>query len=181
MPGFNWARNMFIPVDLSEENMETIPTPRLELHVHTTTKTIQAGVIIGGGIVGPIISLITKKPMLDTVLQSGTYGAIVGAVAGPLMNGLVTWSSSKDAIFDRSYRLRYNRNQVRTDRMTYYSAAIGGAATAYYYQGMGAGMGAVPGVIAGIGIGTLLGGLYNATIARPSKETPERTIYLKTN
>ena len=40
------------------------------------------------------------------------------------------WNSTDEQIFDRAYRLRHNKGQVRMDKFTYGGALLGGVAGA---------------------------------------------------
>ena len=40
------------------------------------------------------------------------------------------WRATDEEIFDRAYRLRYNKGQLRMDKFTYGSALLGGVAGA---------------------------------------------------
>ena len=41
MPGVNWAKNLLLGKELTNKEMEDIPYPRLELHVHVMCKAIE--------------------------------------------------------------------------------------------------------------------------------------------
>ena len=52
---------------VNREQMEHIPTPRLELAQHVTLKTTQAFGLIGAGIVAPIMTLV--RPQRESKMQ----------------------------------------------------------------------------------------------------------------
>ena len=163
----SWAKNLFLVKQLDDDQMQAISHPRLELHVHVMYKTVEAGVILGG-IIGPAVALLRKRPVGATTLRYARNGAIIGAVAGPLMTEMVVRGQPDERIYDRSYRLRYNRDQVRVDRAVSYGAAVGAATSAFM------GHGALPGFLIGIGASCIAGGFYNGKFAndppKPKKE-----------
>jgi uncharacterized membrane protein len=155
-----WAENLFLAKDLNDQQMEAIPNPRLELHIHVLYKTVEAGIILGGGIIGPIFALVRKRPLVGTVFRSARNGAIIGAIAGPLMLEGRLRDQTPESVYDRCYRLRRNRNQVRVDRGVTYGAAVGAATTAFMGQGV------LPGLLLGIGLSCLAGGAYNSSLQK---------------
>ena len=149
-------------VKLSEKNMATIPYPRTELYIHVTTKTVQAGGLLGSLLVAPSLTLLQGPRDVDALKGKmetcGKYGVLIGLIAGPLMTWqrLNSCNANYASIWDRCYRLRYNRNQVRVDRLTLVGALAGfGAAT---YLGEGGTLGA----ILGMSGGCILAGLFNS-------------------
>lgn len=64
------------------------------------------------------------------------------------------WNSTDEQIFDRAYRLRYNKGQVRMDKFTYGSALLGGVAGAAALPG-GALNGSLQGASIGVGLAVL--------------------------
>jgi hypothetical protein len=160
---FQWTRNM-AGQSLTDDEMRVIKYPLCELTVHVTTKTVQACALLGMVAIGPAIRLIkgprTLGAVADTAIKAGKIGALIGLPLGPAMTyGKVSGGKADDdGIYDRCYRLRYNRNQVRTDRLSYLGA-IGGAAGAFA-MGSPISSGAVVGLVGG----TLLSAVYNSTI-----------------
>ncbi len=163
--GSKWAQNLFLIKQLDDDQMQVVPYPRLELHIHVLYKTVEAGVILGA-IVGSAIALIKKRPMGATLFTSSRNGAIIGAVAAPLMTEKVISGNELERIYDRSYRLRYNRNQVRVDRFVTYGTIAGAATSAFM------GSGALPGMLIGIGAFTFAGGIYNTIKKETLRKAP---------
>lgn len=159
---FQWTRNMFGQT-LEDDEIRVIKYPLQELVVHVTTKTIQAGAILGL-IIGPVVVLArgprTLGAVTSTAIKAAKIGALIGVPAGPAMTYMRMKSANvdDDGLYDRCYRLRYNRNQVRTDRFTYLGAA-GGAVGAIAMGGP-----LSTGVVMGFVGGTFLGGIYNTTV-----------------
>ena len=154
--GTKWATNLYLPVKLSEEDIQKIPSPYTEMTLHVTYKTIEAGTFLGMGVFGPITAALRRQNIAQGALKGGRYGALVGLVAGPLMT-YAKFRNQKELepVWDRCYRLRLNRNQVRSDRMITW-AAIGGTAAAYY---MGARL--LDGGLVGVVVGGLTVLAYN--------------------
>jgi len=106
---------------LSEEEMKDIPNPTAELITHVTLKNVQAFGIIGTLIVGPLSAL--RRPetrnfvgIRRRMARCGLWGLALGCLAGPLMTYAKIANQEEPAIYDRCYRLRNNRGQVRVDR-----------------------------------------------------------------
>lgn len=73
------------------------------------------------------------------------------------------------AYFDRAYRLRHNRNQVRVDRSAYCGLGVGAMAATMASGAVGGAVGvAAGGAAVGLASGTLLGALYNVTQSNKS-------------
>jgi len=140
--------------------MQVIPYPKTEVTIHVTYKTIEAFSILGMGVFGPATAMIRKRNLLQTALKGGRYGAIVGLVAGPVMTELALKNATVDSIWDRAYRLRYNRGQVRVDRMATWAVVGGAAAGAFLGRGL------VDGALVGLVIGTISTGVYNNFILK---------------
>ncbi len=161
MVGKYWTMNM-MGFTLDEEKISKIPFPTTELTLHVTTKTVQAGGLLGTMVAGPITALAKGQFNADGVKKSmencGYYGVMVGLVAGPLMTYAKIKSASTDAIWDRCYRLRYNRNQIRADRMFLVGAAAGCAAASYL------GDSATLGALLGMNGGLILSAVVSATL-----------------
>lgn len=147
---------------LSDEKMEQVPLPRAELLTHITLKTLQAGSILGTAMVGPVVSAAKGKRDLESIQQSsyqyGRKGAIMGLVLGPALFLMVSRGMSYDGAWDRSYRLRYNRNQVFADRMSILGAAVGAGAAHYLGEELGRG------ALFGFAGGCLLSGVINTVM-----------------
>lgn len=167
--GSQWFRNMR-GATLTDEEMKEIPHPTLELTLHISTKTIQAGGLLGSMLIAPIACLIMKdsrnlNALKHTAMRYGRNGIIIGAALGPLMTyGKIRNEEDPYKIWDRCYRLRYNRNQVRVDQMS----VVGGAAGTAIGVASGACNGAMLGGVTGMVSGVLLAAIYNSTAA--SKE-----------
>ena len=128
----NWLKNM-VGIRLTEEQMKDIPNPTVELTVHVTAKNIQAFALLGTVVVGPVRA-IARAPtrnlsgIISTATKFGKYGVVIGCFLGPAMTygRLKSSNATHDAIYDRCYRLRNNRSQIRVDQASVVGA-IGGA------------------------------------------------------
>ena len=159
--GSQWFANMR-GAALDDEQMKDIPHPTAELYVHVTTKTIQAGGLLGMVLFAPIATVLKKETRNLASLQTkmtrfGRNGVIIGTVMGPFMTFMKLRNENDDyKVWDRCYRLRYNRNQVRVDQASV-SLGVGGA-----IAGALAGQGVLFGGLAGMVVGILSAATFNS-------------------
>ena len=131
---------------LDESKLSQIPAPRLELFSHVTLKCVQGGGVLGGAVVAPITCAIkgefNKESLQQRSYSYGLRGLQIGAVIGPIM--YMSWAMSAkpttDGVRDRCYRLRFNKNQVFSDRMGIIGLAAGVGAAKYLGEELGKGM-----------------------------------------
>merc|ERR1711976_581021 len=149
--GTNWFKNLILRRHLTEEELKDIPYPRVELHTHVMYKTIQVGTILGMGVIAPVVALIRKKPFAKTVVRYGRNGLIFGVIAGPIMTEATPQGkkATDESVWDRCYRLRHNKNQVRTDQYASFCALGGATATGIMGQGP------LTGAVIGFATGTI--------------------------
>lgn len=155
---------------LTDEEMRNIKYPETELYTHVTFKTIQAGALLGMVIIAPVVRLAagprTLGAVKETALRYGRNGAIIGIPLGPLMTFAKANSGAgidDDGMFNRTYRLRYNRNQIRVDQASILGS-VGGASGNFLLGGS-----AVSGAVVGLVGGTIAMGLYNTVNAERHK------------
>lgn len=148
-----------------DEEFRDIPHPMLELYTHVTLKTVQAGTLIGTLIAAPIATLRKSENRsvagyMQKASKFGRYGIIFGVVAGPLMcyAKVRTIKNLEDGLFDRDYRLRHNRGQVRVDQGSLLGALTGAALTT------GAGYGPAVGGMVGLASGVVAMAAYNSSV-----------------
>lgn len=161
MKGFQYFRNL-LGEQMSDEEMQIIKHSKAELYFHVMLKDVQAFAFLGMCVIAPAVQMIrgprTFAAFQSTAIKYGKVGAALGVPAGVIMTYMRERSADidEDGFYDRAYRLRKNRNQVRIDRGTYLGTMAGVAGA----LGMGASIssGAVVGMVAG----TVLGGLYNS-------------------
>lgn len=140
--------------------MKIIPYTTTEVGIHVTTKTVQAFGLLGTLVVGPVVAVIRKNTrnwpgLKHSMTLAGRRGLILGLAAGPLMTYLKLKNEPEERIWDRCYRLRYNRGQVRVDQDSVMGAVLGsgiGAAT---------GSGALFGGLVGMSSGIIIAAAYN--------------------
>lgn len=163
--GGEWLRNL-CGSKLDDDAMQRIAHPNLELCTHVTMKTVQSFGLLGTLLVGPVSASLRPETrnlagFQEKMTRAGTGGVILGAAVGPLLTYLVV-KNEKDGykVWDRCYRLRYNRSQVRVDQLSIVGAATG-AAIAYGTAQAG---GPLFGSLVGMSTGLLLGALYNSII-----------------
>lgn len=150
-----WAKN-FVGLHCTDFEMLQVKNPQLELTIHITFKTVQLGTFFGSCVVAPIVQSIagprTEAAFKARMFEYGAFGSLVGLAAGPIWTMMFCQSKNTVQIYDRCYRLRFNRNQLNIDRFTAAGALIGLAATG------------VPGIVLGIDAGMMLGTLYNSIL-----------------
>ena len=161
MLGKHWAMNMS-GCTLKQKHMADIPHPRSELHVHVACKTVQMGSLIGTFAIGPLLAGIKGDRNVEGIKswmeKCGRNGVFLGLLAGPVLTEyqLKATNSNALSIYDRCFRLRYNRCQVRVDRLSLVGAAAG-FVTASYLGDSGA-----LGALVGLNTGLILASLMNA-------------------
>ncbi|KAF4730857.1 hypothetical protein FOZ63_027271 [Perkinsus olseni] len=166
-------RNLFsCPSDeekkLSDDPERLIPDPEAEVMAHVATKCAQIGA--GFGLLSSsLAALALRRPHLyrKALSPAWTLGGLV--ILTPFMIDLrrygrmVRGGVDYEGFLDRAYRIRFNPNQVITDRCALIGAAIGG--------GLGPiqGLGMARGMVLGFLTGTFGAGLYNNFEAIESK------------
>ncbi|CAI7991640.1 hypothetical protein GBAR_LOCUS791 [Geodia barretti] len=115
----------------AESSDEVISYPKAELWRHC---------LLRGANLGSFVSIIFGTPVLlykgvrqpITLLQRlsriSTYGVGCGMLLAAVMTANMTWGNTEEQIFDRSYRLRYNKGQVLMDQVSYVGVIGGGLA-----------------------------------------------------
>ncbi|GMR49599.1 hypothetical protein PMAYCL1PPCAC_19794, partial [Pristionchus mayeri] len=121
--GSIWLKNM-AGLSLSDEQLECVPNALLELGIHITCKTIQAGTLFGSA-VGGVVGLAKKKTVKAALVKGGKYGIVVGAIIGPVMTVAAMKGKTPPEIIDRCFRLRFNVGQLWVDRSFFVAATIG--------------------------------------------------------
>lgn len=135
---------------LTEEEFENIPHPYVELVTHVSIKNVQLFGGFGTVFVGPLVGVARSHSrsltgVKQTMTKCGKWGAIIGVVTAPLLVYAKVKDAEEAAVWDRCYRLRYNRGQVRVDQWSFMGATAGA------------------GLTTALGQGTLIGGLLGMT------------------
>ncbi|GMS93625.1 hypothetical protein PENTCL1PPCAC_15800, partial [Pristionchus entomophagus] len=118
-----WLNNI-TGVGLADADLEVVPNALLELGIHITCKTIQAGTLLGS-VIGSAVGLVKKKDVKAALIKGGKYGIVIGAVLGPIMTVAAMRGKSGPEIVDRCFRLRHNVGQLWVDRSFFIAATIG--------------------------------------------------------
>ncbi len=121
----SWFKNL-AGRPLTEQDYHIIPYAEAEVTVHTTLKTVQAGSLLGGWLLGPLYALF-KGGLVRSVGRFGAGGMAVGLAAGPIATLLRKRSLPIDqqGFYDRAYRLRHNAAQLNVDRATLFLGGLG--------------------------------------------------------
>ena len=89
---------------------------------------------VTGLLSGSIVSLRKKVPILPTALKHSRWGFVVGLGLTPLLVEGTLYSSetgNAEGIYDRVYRIRYNRSQIRSAQWSTYIPVVTAAAGAF--------------------------------------------------
>ncbi|KAL4233591.1 hypothetical protein ACF0H5_008272 [Mactra antiquata] len=166
--GSEWLKNMG-GSHLEDEAMQKIPYPKTELTVHVTTKTIQAFGLLGTVLVGPIVAVVRKDSrnwpgIKSKMTKCGRNGLFLGAFMGPFMVYMkIKNEEDPYKTWDRCYRLRYNRDQVRVDRASVVGSLTGAAV------GSATASGAMFGGLVGLSTSIIAMAIYNNAILKKDK------------
>ena len=76
-------------------------------------------------------------------------------------------NATEESVYDRCYRIRNNRNQLRVDRHATYLALAGGG------LGSAAKIGVTNGLLLGFTVGTVTTGILNSTLWKNKDSNPE--------
>jgi len=163
-----WLGRLLLDQTLSLEEYEEIPLPRLELHTHVLYKNTQVGLVLGMGLVGPIVGFI-KGRSLASVLQYAVKGGKIGAgimiPLAPLMTEKFIYGNEAERIYDRAFRIRYHDSQLRADRWATYGGLTGLAASSFRGGSL------LVGGMSGFLVGSVCAGLYsNLILNKPAKK-----------
>jgi len=149
-----WFKN-FLGFEVTDDQIGNIPYPYAELHAHVVMKTAQAFGLLGTLVVGPVVALAHSETrsfagIKSSACKCGKWGVMLSFVAGPVMTQslLRGKQATPESVYDRCYRLRYNKGQVRIDR----GSAVGAVSGALLAGQMSASpvMGALLGMSAGM-------------------------------
>ena len=160
----NWLSLWLLDKKLTVEEYEDIPNARLELHTHVLVKNIQMGLILGMGLVGPLVGL--KRGRSATAawgggVRGGKVGMGILSPLAPLMTEGTVRNQEYERIYDRAFRIRYNSGQMRADRW-----AVAGGVGGLVMGGVVARVGALAGGMLGVIVGTLSAGVHTNIILK---------------
>eukprot|EP00892_Ulva_mutabilis_P003402 jgi/Ulvmu1/1433/UM011_0163.1 len=135
---------------------------------HIEQKGWQAGSLLGGLLVGPILAY--RASNFEVAVTSAGRGGVIGIGLVGILGFAKLHNEPLEAIEDRVYRLYYNEGQNRTDMFCQIGAAAGaGLAAAMVQQKM-----LRPGVwsvLGGAALGTTAGLLAHGTTAPKKTKT----------
>jgi len=130
----NLFRALYLGQDLPDENLRDIPYPRFEVHWHVMYKCVEVGGLLGMCFFGPIAGALRGKSMAGVIKSAnsaGKWGVLVMTPTFPLITEMALKNSTPEAVYDRAYRIRHNKGQLRVDRYAdYFSLAGLGASIA---------------------------------------------------
>jgi len=162
----SWLKN-HLGFQLTPEQMADIPYPYVELHTHVIIKTAQAFGLLGTLVVGPVVALArsetrTLAGVKSSACKCGKWGVMLSFIAGPMMTQsvLIGKKASPESVYDRCYRLRYNRGQVRIDRGSAVGAISGAAIAGQMAESP------VMGALLGMSVGIISVAFYNSSLPK---------------
>ena len=159
-----WAKNL-LGFTLSDQEFEDIPYPRAELTAHVTIKDVQAFGLLGSLLIAPISAAVKKNTrnwpeIKSRMARYGRNGMLLGLVTGPFMTYMRLRSvETEEAVWDRCYRLRKNRGQVRVDQASLVGAVAGMASASF-----SASASTMFGGVVGMSSGIILAAIVNCQI-----------------
>lgn len=130
---------------------DSIPHPYFELYRHTMLRGANSGSLLTILFAPPILYFRGRREpreILYRTARASVYGMLIGAGLSALATWAIVRKASYDEVFDRSYRLRYNKGQVHMDFVTYGvvgSGAVAGALTTSTMRATGALLGSAVG------------------------------------
>jgi len=165
-----WLGRLLIGTNLTDEQYEDIPKPRLELHVHVLYKNAEVGLFLGMGILGPLIGAYKGRSwqaVRSTALKGGKIGAGLMLPLAPLMTEKFIYGNEDERIYDRAFRLRHHETQLRADRWATYGGLAGLSSTLI------TGVPLVNGGMVGFLAGSVSAGIYSNLIMKMFKPKEE--------
>jgi len=162
----------YFGAELTEDEYQDVKHPYVEMYTHVTLKTVQAGTLFGTLLFGPLIALARKdtrnmKGLVAKVGKAGKVGAGIGLVTGPAMTYSKFRDQTYEQVWDRAYRVRKNRGQVRADQGYIAGGVIGSLVTTLTASNP------LVGELVGSSIG-ILGAAYYTNMYLPKKEKEEK-------
>ncbi|ETN80572.1 hypothetical protein RB195_003715 [Necator americanus] len=124
-----WLKN-FVGIRQSDFELLRVPTPRTEFCIHVTMRSIQTGALLGS-VLAPLAAVcfdnkdMSSKKLTEKFVNGGTNGAVIGAVMGPFLTYLALRDMSSVRLYDKCYRLRFDKQQLWQHRACVVSAALG--------------------------------------------------------
>nr|CAH8875458.1 unnamed protein product [Trichobilharzia regenti] len=129
--GSLWLRNIF-GYRLSESELQNVPYPKTELLLHVGLRTTQVSCLFGAVVCAPVATILstprTFRRFTLRFAKYATYAVLPGVALGPVLMYIRLHDQPDEAIYDRCYRLRCNKHQLRVDRFAYIGLIWGGIA-----------------------------------------------------
>lgn len=164
-----WFKNL-VGFQLTDEEMRDIPYPYVEMYTHVIIKCAESFGLLGTLVVGPLVALGRSKTRTIAGIKSsacrcGKWGVMLSFIAGPVMTRSVlnVKQATPESVYDRCYRIRNNRGQVRVDR----GSAVGALSGSALMLPMGGSP--VMGALVGMSVGIISMAVYNNAVL-PSKK-----------
>ncbi|TMS38590.1 hypothetical protein L596_005280 [Steinernema carpocapsae] len=107
-----------------------VPNAATEFSLHVTLRCVQSGTVLGS-VLGSLACAFQNgsdtdmKNLKRAFVHGGCTGAMIGLIAGPLFSYWNVQQMSTLKLYDRCYRLRFNNEELNTDRSCLVGATIG--------------------------------------------------------
>ncbi|CAD6191984.1 unnamed protein product [Caenorhabditis auriculariae] len=124
-----WLKN-FVGIKQTDFELLAVKNPGAEFCIHVTLRSMQTGAILGS-ILGPLSTFVFRdqrgksKNLLDSFVSGGQQGALLGAAIGPVLTYLSLRDMNSIQLYDKCYRLRFDKQKLWQDRSCLVSAAVG--------------------------------------------------------
>ena len=124
-------------MELFQHEIEKIRFPLAELMSHVTIKTTEMSILgaMAGGTIQAMSSGATRNwnGIQYQVARWARFMPLAGLALGPVMTLGFYFSKglSRDELYDRCYRLRHNKGELRRDRAAFVGLGAGGLFSVY--------------------------------------------------
>ncbi|PAV62335.1 hypothetical protein WR25_16728 [Diploscapter pachys] len=123
-----WLKN-FCGFRTTDFEMMQMPHPNIEFGIHVTIRSTQIGAIVGS-LVGPASAFLLQgktdhKSLTNAFVDGGLRGAFWGVVFGPIWTFLQVRNMNNIQLYDKCYRMRFNKSQLFHDRACILSGTVG--------------------------------------------------------
>lgn len=157
MASWTWLKTL-LGIRVDEAELHLISEPVTELGLHITLRYIQAGSVLGVGIVGPIMALGQSGLNILTVVRMagkcGKAGAMFGFVLGPLATLINVRYLNIEQVTEVCYQLRCEEQRRTVDRYSVCGLGVGSLMGKVLKKNAGH-FGAI-GVVGGLIVGELM-------------------------
>ena len=128
MASSTWLKS-FLGISVDDDELQHISQPISEYGVHVTLRYVQAGSVLGVGILGPLMALCEPGVNVISVARMagkcGKTAALFGFVLGPVVTMFNVRNMNMEQITETCYHYRYHQPQLIVDRMSVAGLGVG--------------------------------------------------------